>query len=67
MKHKYKIVSKKCVNSNWIAQFLAEPKQEGCQCMFGCKIKVEHDSGYEYIISESEYLKLNENKELIKN
>jgi len=57
MPQKYKIVSKNCVNSKWIARFLAKENQECCQCNFGCKIKVRNDR-YEYIISEAEYWEL---------
>ena len=59
MKNKYEIISKKCVNSYWIARFLAKEKQEYCQCMFGCKIEIKHkESGYKYVISEREYNEL---------
>lgn len=38
---KVEIVSKKCVNSNWVARFLAKEDEEYCQCSIGeCKVKV---------------------------
>lgn len=54
----FKMISSQCVNSKWIAKFLAKKKQECCQCLFGCKIRIKYKNGYEYIISEAEYYKL---------
>ena len=58
-KNTIKIVNGKCVNSNWVARFLAKENDEGCQCSFGeCKVRVKigyngHDP-YEYILTEKE-------------
>ena len=41
-KGEYEIKNRKCVNSNFIARFLAKKNEEYCQCSFGeCKIMVE--------------------------
>ena len=48
------IISKKCVNSNWIAKFLSEKGQECCECFGECKVKVKNNRGYEYILTEGE-------------
>jgi len=53
------IKSKKCVNSNWTASFLAGDNEEYCQCSVGeCKVRVDvarngHDP-YTYILTEKE-------------
>jgi len=54
-----RIVSRNCVNSKWIARFLAREDQECCQCSFGdCKVAVEIASNghkpYKYILTEDE-------------
>lgn len=53
------IKSNKCVNSNWIARFLANENQECCQCSFGeCKIDVQISyNGHNfrnYVLTEKE-------------
>lgn len=58
-----KIKSKKCVNSNWTARFLAGDNEEYCQCGFGdCKIRVEITYNghppYTYILTETELYNL---------
>jgi len=57
-----RIVSDNCVNSKWVADWLATKDQEHCQCMVGCKIKVEFSQNghkpYPYIVDELEYQKL---------
>jgi len=62
-KGSYYIKSKKCVNSNYIARFLAKKNQEYCQCSFGaCKVEVvikyNGHSEYTYILTEEEIEKL---------
>lgn len=56
---KITIVSDTCVNSHWVASWLAKPEQEYCQCGFNCKIKVNIERNghkpYEYIVTEKEY------------
>ena len=52
----YKLLSKKCLNSNWAAIWLSEEGQEYCQCGFDCKVKVRNiDRNYDYIVGEKEY------------
>jgi hypothetical protein len=46
-----------CVNSKWIALWLAQPHQEHCQCGFECKIKVTYGN-YEYVLTERELREL---------
>jgi len=57
-----RVKSTNCVNSKWIAYWLANPKQECCQCGFECKIRVyvghNGHEPYEYIVTEKEYNKL---------
>ena len=57
-----RIVSDKCVNSNWVADWVAMEGQEHCQCIVGCKIKVEFSQNghkpYPYIVDQLEYQKL---------
>lgn len=53
-KEKYELVSKQCVNSKWIASFLATDGQEYCECGF-CKVKVKNiDRDYDFIVTEKE-------------
>lgn len=54
------IVSEKCVNSKWVADFLADNYQDGCECFGECKVKVKCDKGYEYILTEFEIKQLQE-------
>ena len=49
-----KIVSNICVNSNWVARFLAAEHQECCECFGECKVKVENEAGYIYVLTELE-------------
>ena len=63
METKYKLVSNKCVNSNWKARFLADENEEWCQCSFGeCKVKVAIENNghpsYVYILTEKELASL---------
>lgn len=56
------LTSKNCVNSNWIAKWLADKNQESCQCGFTCKVRVSiiqngHPS-YFYVVTEKEYKNL---------
>jgi len=60
MNKEYTLLSKQCVNSTWIARFLAKKNQECCQCVFGCKLRIKNKSEYEYIISRDEYYELKE-------
>ena len=57
-----RIVSDKCVNSNWVADWAAMGEQEHCQCIVGCKIKVEFAQNghkpYPYMVDQYEYEKL---------
>jgi predicted house-cleaning noncanonical NTP pyrophosphatase (MazG superfamily) len=63
----------KCVNSNWIARFLAGDGQECCQCGFECKVSVtvvfdqRHISTtsnltHTYILTEKELTELKRRK-----
>ena len=58
-KETIKIVSTTCVNSHWIASWLAKNNQEYCQCSFNCKVLVSIErSGHKphtYILTEKEY------------
>jgi hypothetical protein len=62
MKGKFKLLNNKCVNSNWIANWLASPKQESCQCGFKCKVSISIERNghapYNYIVDKSEYKKV---------
>ncbi len=62
------IISTTCVNSKWIADFLAKPQQECCQCFGQCKVRVKSKSGYIFILNEKEIkqLKKHEKKQYIK-
>lgn len=56
---KYDLISRKCVNSNWTARFLAGEMEEYCQCSFGaCKVSVSitynNHRPYTYILTEEE-------------
>ena len=51
------INSTKCVNSDWVAFWLAKPKQEYCECGFECKIKVNYRN-YDYVVTKKELIKL---------
>ena len=48
------IVSKQCVNSKWIASWLAKKGQECCECIVECKIRVNY-KGHEYVVNKHEY------------
>ena len=37
----FKVVSTNCVNSKWIADWLATEDEEHCQCGYKCKVKVD--------------------------
>lgn len=54
-----RIVSGKCVNSKWIASWLANNKQEYCQCPVECKIVVclqrNGHAPYKYTVTKREY------------
>lgn len=52
-----RINSTNCVNSKWVAFWLAKPKQETCQCGFECKIKVSYRN-YDYVLTKKELIKL---------
>jgi hypothetical protein len=54
---KVTIISKQCVNSKWVANWLAKSGQECCECI-GCKVKIKYED-YIYIVTESEYNTLN--------
>ena len=43
-KPEYKLISTTCVNSHWIASFLAEEDQEYCECGM-CKVNVRRSDG----------------------
>jgi len=57
-----RVVSLKCVNSDWVADWVAMENQEHCQCIVGCKIKVEFSQNghkhYHYIVDQLEFNKL---------
>lgn len=54
----YELASKICVNSKWIASFLAKENQEYCECGM-CKVIIKYiPNGHKYIVSKSEYEKL---------
>ena len=52
----------RCVNSKWIASWIAKKNQEHCECGFKCKIRViiqqESDYQYEYVIDKKELYRL---------
>jgi len=58
-KEEIKIVSITCVNSHWIASWLAKENQECCQCSFDCKVMVNVATNghkpHTYILTEKEY------------
>jgi hypothetical protein len=62
IKNKFTIVSSKCVNSSWVATWLAYPKEECCQCGFKCKIRVSVEMNghppYTYIVTKKEFKRL---------
>lgn len=52
----YELISRRCVNSTWVAKFLTREDEECCQCPFGCFVKVKlKKSGYEYVVSADDY------------
>ena len=58
-KGSYHIKSEKCVNSSYIARFLATGDEEFCQCSHGsCKVEVvityNGHNPYTYILTEEE-------------
>ncbi len=57
MKSKLKIISNTCVNSKWVASWLAKKDEEYCQCLVGCKIAISYHD-YQYIVTQSEYNEL---------
>jgi len=57
-----RINSTTCVNSRWVAFWLAKPKQECCECGFECKIKVNYRN-YDYVLTKKELIKLIEQQE----
>ena len=52
-----RINSTNCINSKWVAFWLAKPKQEHCECGFECKIKVNYRN-YDYVLTKKELIKL---------
>ena len=62
-KAKLYLISSKCVNSKWVADWLSKENQECCQCIVGCKVKIRY-SGYEFIVTQSEYELLNTEQEV---
>lgn len=52
---KWKLASKNCVNSKWIARFLTSENQECCQCSVDCKIRVR-SGDIEFVVTEQEWL-----------
>lgn len=56
---KIKLLSEKCVNSNWKARWLANENEEFCQCGFKCKVRVQIEQNghqpYTYIVTKKEY------------
>ncbi len=54
MNETVRIITKQCVNSKWIADWLAEKDQECCQCIVECKIRVYY-RGREIIVTKKEY------------
>lgn len=53
-----KILNKQCVNSKWIADFLAGEEQESCECFGACKVRVKGISGEAYILTGDEISRL---------
>jgi len=54
----FQIISKKCVNSRWIARWMANDRQECCQCGVSCKIKINikvNGHNIDYVVTQSEY------------
>ena len=63
----FEIKDENCVNSKWIARFLAREDQECCQCSVGdCKVKVAVSMNghkpYTYVLTEREFKALTTNK-----
>jgi len=52
----------RCVNSYWVATWIAKKGEEDCDCGFKCKIRVlisrNNDYKYEYVVDKSEMYKL---------
>ena len=68
MENTFKILNKNCVNSNWIARWLAVKHQEHCECGFDCKIKVNvkrNGHSWDYVITKREFNVLNKELTLI--
>lgn len=51
------LLSEICVNSQWVASFLAAEGQECCECGM-CKVRVKDNRGYKYIVTEEEMERL---------
>jgi len=49
-----KIIDKTCVNSKWVADFLADEHQECCECFGACKVRVQAESNYIFILTKEE-------------
>ena len=47
------VIESTCVNSKWVARFLADAHEDHCECP-GCKVRCKDDRGYEYVLSEGE-------------
>lgn len=58
-----RINSTNCVNSKWVAFWLAKPKQEHCQCGFECKVKVNYRN-YDYVLTKKELINLIEQEKV---
>jgi hypothetical protein len=53
-----KILDKTCVNSKWVADFLAVDGQEHCECFGSCKVEVADKGGYVFILNSIEIAEL---------
>lgn len=59
MENKIEILSKKCLNSRYVAHGLEDKKEEGCECICECKVLVEltfnGHAPYKYVMAVSEF------------
>ncbi len=55
---KVKLKSNNCINSHWIANWLAKKDQECCECIVSCKVLVEY-KGSSFVVTEDEFKNLN--------
>ncbi len=65
MKNNLKIIDTTCINSKWVARWLAKKNQECCQCVVNCKAWVTY-RGYKFAVTEEEYEMLKKSTNKIK-